>query len=35
VKFGHADTPGDYMEVDTQEDFELARRFWTEHGLKD
>ena len=28
VEFGHADTPGDYMEVDTQEDFELARRFW-------
>src|SRR3954470_23423409 len=28
VKFGHADTPGHYMEVDTQEDFELARRFW-------
>lgn len=28
VKFGHADTPGNYMEVDTQEDFELARRFW-------
>jgi choline kinase len=35
VKMGHADTPGNYMEVDTQEDFELARRFWTEHGLKD
>jgi choline kinase len=28
VKFGHADTPGNYMEVDTQEDFELARRYW-------
>jgi L-glutamine-phosphate cytidylyltransferase len=28
VKFGHADTPGHYMEVDTQEDFELAKRFW-------
>ena len=35
VKFGHADTPGNYMEVDTQQDFELARRFWTEHGLKE
>jgi L-glutamine-phosphate cytidylyltransferase len=34
VPFSHADTPGDYMEVDTQEDFELARRFWTEHGLQ-
>jgi choline kinase len=29
VTFGHADTPGNYMEVDTQEDFELARRFWS------
>ena len=28
VKIAHADTPGNYMEVDTQEDFELARRFW-------
>src|SRR5207253_722349 len=28
VKIAHADTPGDYMEVDTQEDFELARRYW-------
>ena len=28
VIFAHADTPGNYMEVDTQEDFELARRFW-------
>jgi choline kinase len=24
----HADTPGHYMEVDTQEDFELARKYW-------
>lgn len=28
VLFAHVDTPGGYMEVDTQEDFELARRFW-------
>jgi len=28
VTFAHADTPGNYLEVDTQEDFELARRFW-------
>lgn len=28
TKIAHADTPGNYMEVDTQEDFELARRFW-------
>jgi choline kinase len=28
VPFAHADTPGDYMEVDTQEDFELAKKNW-------
>jgi len=28
VKMAHADTPGHYMEVDTQQDFELARRYW-------
>ena len=28
VKMAHADTPGSYMEVDTQEDFELARKHW-------
>jgi choline kinase len=28
VTMAHADTPGQYMEVDTQEDFELARQFW-------
>ena len=28
VKMTHADTPGNYMEVDTQEDFELARKYW-------
>jgi len=28
VKMAHADTPGDYMEVDTQQDFELARQYW-------
>ena len=28
VKMAHADTPGEYMEIDTQQDFELARRFW-------
>ena len=28
VKMAHADTLGGYMEVDTQEDFELARKFW-------
>ena len=28
VKMAHADTPGEYIEVDTQEDFELAQRSW-------
>ncbi len=27
-KMAHADTPGNYMEVDTQQDFELAKQFW-------
>jgi choline kinase len=28
VQMAHADTPGNYLEVDTQEDFDLARKFW-------
>jgi hypothetical protein len=28
VTMAHADTPGDYIEVDTQEDYELAQRQW-------
>ena len=28
VEMRHADTPGHYMEVDTQEDFDLARKYW-------
>src|SRR5262245_38442248 len=28
IKMAHADTPGNYMEVDTQQDFELARMYW-------
>jgi hypothetical protein len=28
VEMAHADTPGNYMEVDTQEDFDLARKHW-------
>ncbi|MBE0542147.1 MAG: phosphocholine cytidylyltransferase family protein [Verrucomicrobia bacterium] len=28
AKMAHADTPGQYMEVDTQQDFELARQYW-------
>jgi len=32
VPMAHADTFGNYMEVDTQEDFDLARKYW--HGGK-
>jgi choline kinase len=28
-EFAHVDTPGGYIEVDTQQDFEYARKFWT------
>ena len=28
VRMAHADTAGNYLEVDTQEDFELAQRTW-------
>lgn len=28
VPFGHADTHGNYREIDTQEDFDLAQRGW-------
>lgn len=28
VQFAHADTRGNYMEVDTQQDFDLARQYW-------
>ncbi len=28
VPIAHVDTPGGYMEIDTQEDYDLARRFW-------
>jgi L-glutamine-phosphate cytidylyltransferase len=28
TNFSHADTPGNYMEVDTQQDFELAKQNW-------
>ena len=27
--FAHVDTPGGYIEIDTQQDFEYARRHWT------
>jgi len=28
IPMAHADTPGNYMEVDTQQDFELAQKYW-------
>ena len=28
VAMAHVDTPGGYMEIDTQEDFDLAQRYW-------
>ena len=34
-RFGHVDTPGGYIEVDTQQDFEYAQRNWvTKHWLR-
>ncbi len=32
--FAHVDTPGGYIEVDTQQDFEYARRHWTTRHLR-
>ena len=32
-RFVHVDTPGGYIEVDTQQDFEYARRYWTTKHL--
>ncbi len=28
IRFGHVDSPGGYIEIDTQEDFDYARRTW-------
>jgi hypothetical protein len=28
VQMAHADTPGNYIEIDTQQDFELAQGSW-------
>jgi L-glutamine-phosphate cytidylyltransferase len=28
-RFAHVDTPGEYIEIDTQQDFDYARRHWT------
>lgn len=33
-RFTHVDTPGGYIEVDTQQDFEYARRHWVDKHLK-
>jgi L-glutamine-phosphate cytidylyltransferase len=32
-RFGHVDTPGGYIEVDTQQDFEYARQHWVSKHL--
>jgi L-glutamine-phosphate cytidylyltransferase len=32
-RFGHVDTPGGYIEVDTQQDFEYARQNWVAKHL--
>jgi choline kinase len=33
VRMSHVDTPGGYIEVDTQEDFEYARKHWQSRHL--
>ena len=33
-RFGHVDTPGGYIEVDTQQDFEYARQHWVTKHLR-
>lgn len=33
-RFTHVDTPGGYIEVDTQQDFEYARQNWTSKHLR-
>ena len=33
-RFTHVDTPGGYIEVDTQQDFEYARRHWASEHLR-
>lgn len=33
TSMAHVDTPGGYIEVDTQQDFEYARQYWTERHL--
>ena len=31
--FSHVDTPGGYIEVDTQQDFDYAQKYWTSKHL--
>ena len=33
VEFRHAATAGEYIEIDTQQDFEYARGCWTPEGI--
>jgi hypothetical protein len=33
-RIGYVDTPGGYIEVDTQQDFEYAREQWTTNHLR-
>ena len=33
-RFAHVDTQGGYIEVDTQQDFEYAQRYWTSKHLR-
>ena len=33
VEFRHSDTGGEYIEIDTQQDFEYARRCWENGGI--
>ena len=33
-RFTHVDTPGGYIEVDTQQDFDYARQYWTSKHLE-
>ena len=32
IEFGHADTHGNYREIDTQQDMDLAQTHWTRDG---
>jgi len=34
TRMSHVDTPGGYIEIDTQQDLDYARRYWTEKHLR-